>query len=157
MILPQCFLYLLVLLFVSPLLSGQSLFDSENVNTRFSVGVNLPPKFLPGGDMDGFSLPEDTPVGTMVSNILTFHEKYLLYYLIVYFFFYNKVYRLRGEDPEGSRVAYSISGDFLSVVRNTGAVTLVKPLDHETNSEIEVIITLTGIKLNIFTTKVIGN
>lgn len=55
-----------------------------------------------------------------------------------------QVYRLRGEDPEGSRVGYSISGDHLSVVRNTGAVTLVKPLDYETMSEIEVIITLTG-------------
>ena len=55
-----------------------------------------------------------------------------------------QVYRLRGEDPEGSRVAYSISGDHLSVVRNTGAVTLVKPLDHETMPMIEVIITLTG-------------
>jgi len=55
-----------------------------------------------------------------------------------------QVYRLRGEDPEGSRVAYSISGDHLSVVRNTGAVTLVKALDRETQDIIEVIITITG-------------
>lgn len=43
-------------------------------------------------------------------------------------------------------MAYSISGDHLSVVRNTGAVTLVKPLDHETMPMIEVIITLTGMQ-----------
>lgn len=41
-------------------------------------------------------------------------------------------------------MAYSISGDHLSVVRNTGAVTLVKALDHETMAMMEVIITLTG-------------
>ena len=58
------------------------------------------------------------------------------------------MFRLRGEDPEGFRVAYSISSDHLSVVRNTGAVTLVKALDHETMPEIEVIITLTGMKYN---------
>ena len=55
------------------------------------------------------------------------------------------MYRLIGEDPEGSRVAYSISGDHLSVVRNTGAVTLVKSLDRETQDMIEVIITITGL------------
>ena len=43
-------------------------------------------------------------------------------------------------------MAYSISGDHLSVVRNTGAVTLVKALDHETMAMMEVIITLTGTK-----------
>lgn len=59
--LPQCLPYLLVLFLVNPL-SGQSLFDSENVR----LGVNRPPKFLPGGDLLDFSLPEDTPVGTMV-------------------------------------------------------------------------------------------
>jgi hypothetical protein len=51
-------------------LSGQSLFESEIVgdeNRKLNLGVNLPPKFLPGGDMDGFSLPEDTAVGTIVS------------------------------------------------------------------------------------------
>lgn len=48
---------------------GQSLFDTElDANRKLSLGVNLPPKFLPGGDMDNFSLPEDTPVGTMVSS-----------------------------------------------------------------------------------------
>lgn len=51
-------------------MSGQkSLFESENIDDRkINVGVNLPPKFLPGGDMDGFSLPEDTSVGTIVSS-----------------------------------------------------------------------------------------
>ena len=59
--LPQSLSYLLVLFLVNPL-SGQSLFDSENVRP----GVNRPPKFLPGGDLLDLSLPEDTPVGTMV-------------------------------------------------------------------------------------------
>jgi len=57
-----------------------------------------------------------------------------------------QVYRLKGEDPEGSRLAYSISGDHLSVVRNTGVVTLVKALDRETSDVLEVIITITGRK-----------
>lgn len=61
--------FFLLCLLASPL-SGQSLFESENVDgvRKINVGVNLPPKFLPGGDMDGFSLPEDTPVGTIVSS-----------------------------------------------------------------------------------------
>lgn len=65
------FQFCLLCLLASPL-SGQrasSLFESEIVDgdRKINVGVNLPPKFLPGGDMDGFSLPEDTPVGTIVS------------------------------------------------------------------------------------------
>ena len=52
------------------LVNGQSLFDAElgvrNQKTNIG-GINLPPRFLPGGDMDKFSLPEDTPVGTIVS------------------------------------------------------------------------------------------
>ncbi|KAI9558883.1 hypothetical protein GHT06_015672 [Daphnia sinensis] len=118
------FVIFLLCLVANPLSGQKSLFESEiggDENRRLNIGVNLPPKFLPGGDMEGFSLPEDTAVGTIV-------------------------YRLRGEDPEGSRVAYSISGDHLSVVRNTGAVTLVKPLDHEAAAMIEVIITLTDEK-----------
>lgn len=57
-------------------LSGQSLFESENVDgdRKIVVGVNLPPKFLPGGDMDGFSLPEDTSVGTIVSSKTYKHQ-----------------------------------------------------------------------------------
>lgn len=53
----------------------QSLFDAvdaEGDARPLSVGVNLPPKFLPGGDMIGFSLPEDTPVGAIVSNMFRY-------------------------------------------------------------------------------------
>ena len=64
--------------FALPLLA-QSLFDSvNNGGTKLKVdGVNLPPKFLAGGGMENFSLPEDTPVGTIVIRkypmiILTF-------------------------------------------------------------------------------------
>lgn len=61
---------LLLCSIASPLSGQKSLFESESVvedRKLTSVGVNLPPKFLPGGDMDGFSLPEDTSVGTIVS------------------------------------------------------------------------------------------
>lgn len=56
----------------------------------------------------------------------------------------SAVYTLRGRDPEGTDVSFTISGDHLSVDRDTGVVTLVKPLDRETTSMIEVIITITG-------------
>ena len=72
--------FCIVLLFLLKLISGQSLFDSENVSVSSSVsvstssnrakpnpGVNLPPKFLPGGDMVNFKIPEDTPIGTIVN------------------------------------------------------------------------------------------
>ena len=65
----NCLVVLLLCLLTNPL-SGQSLFESEIVgdeNRKLNLGVNLPPKFLPGGDLDGFSLPEDTAVGTIVS------------------------------------------------------------------------------------------
>lgn len=78
---PQFYIVLLSLL---KLISGQSLFDSENVSVSSSVsvstsssrkaspGVNLPPKFLPGGDMDNFKIPEDTPIGTIVISIIIY-------------------------------------------------------------------------------------
>lgn len=77
--------FCIVLLFLLKLISGQSLFDSENVsfNSNISVGtssncakpnsgVNLPPKFLPGGDMDNIKIAEDTPVGTIVNSIIIY-------------------------------------------------------------------------------------
>ncbi|KAK8401064.1 hypothetical protein O3P69_002684 [Scylla paramamosain] len=79
---------------------------------------NKPPVFLPDGDMKGFSLREDTPVG-------------------------SSVYKLRGSDPEGTPVSFTVSGDHLSVDRNTGVVTLVQALDRESMAKIEAIITVT--------------
>ncbi|RXG71807.1 Cadherin-23 [Armadillidium vulgare] len=79
---------------------------------------NRPPEFLPGGDMKEFALPEDTPEG-------------------------STVYTLKGRDPEGTDVTFSVSGDYLSVDRNSGVVSLVKPLDREQISSIETIITVT--------------
>ncbi|GLG95417.1 Uncharacterized protein GBIM_02385, partial [Gryllus bimaculatus] len=47
------------------------------------------------------------------------------------------VYRLRGADPEGARVAYSVSGEWLAVQRDSGVVTLRRPLDRETQGLFE--------------------
>ncbi|XP_059471449.1 cadherin-23 [Neocloeon triangulifer] len=79
---------------------------------------NKPPRFLPGGDMLRISVPEDATVGT-------------------------SIYTLKGEDPDGGEVHYSISGQTFEVNRNTGVVTLVRPLDREKQDLIEVIISIT--------------
>ncbi|XP_053956622.1 cadherin-23 isoform X1 [Anastrepha ludens] len=80
---------------------------------------NQPPHFVPGsGDMSRFSLLENTPVG-------------------------SPIYQLRGIDPEGSRLKYSISGPVFSVDRETGVVRLRQELDRETQDTIEVIISIT--------------
>lgn len=81
--------------------------------------LNRPPQFLPGGDMARFALPEGTPVGA-------------------------PVYRLQGVDPEGAGVRYSISGEHLTVDRQSGVVTLLRPLDRESSDLMEVIISITG-------------
>ncbi|KAL5291988.1 hypothetical protein ACFFRR_011017 [Megaselia abdita] len=81
--------------------------------------VNQPPHFLAGlGDMSRFSLPENTQLG-------------------------SPVYQLKGVDPEGSRITYSISGPVFSVDRLTGVVYLRQELDRETQNTIEVIISIT--------------
>lgn len=54
------------------------------------------------------------------------------------------VYTLQGEDPEESRLHYSISGEYFTVNRDTGVVILRKALDRETQDLIEVIISITG-------------
>jgi hypothetical protein len=86
--------------------------------------INRAPQFLSGGDMARFSLPEDTKVGT-------------------------PVYRLRGLDPEGSSVHYSISGEQLTVDRKSGIVSLLRPLDRESVDLVEVIISITGLSSNL--------
>ncbi|XP_005184886.2 cadherin-23 [Musca domestica] len=81
--------------------------------------LNQPPRFVPGsGDMSRFSLSENSPVG-------------------------SPVYQLRGIDPEGSRLKYSISGPVFSVDRDTGVVRLRQELDRESQDTIEVIISIT--------------
>ncbi|XP_064094597.1 protocadherin Fat 1-like [Macrobrachium nipponense] len=102
----------------APSLLALSVVMLTRVTTTSSQQVNKPPEFLPGGDMNRFSLREDTPVG-------------------------SSVYTLQGKDPEGTDVSFTVSGDHLSVDRSSGVVTLVKPLDRETTPMIEVIITIT--------------
>ncbi|GAB0099897.1 cadherin EGF LAG seven-pass G-type receptor 3 [Sergentomyia squamirostris] len=80
---------------------------------------NRIPHFIPGsGDMSRFSLSENTPVG-------------------------SPVYQLRGVDPEGSDLRYSISGPVFTVDRDTGVVRLRQELDRETQDTVEVIISIT--------------
>ncbi|GIX71774.1 cadherin-related family member 1, partial [Caerostris extrusa] len=92
--------------------------SETTISPKCSGQINRPPEFVPGGDMDKFSLKEDTPVGT-------------------------SVYTLRARDPENTRVHYYISGDSLSVERDTGVVKLMRPLDREVQSSTEVIISIT--------------
>jgi len=67
---------------------------------------NRPPVLVQGGDLRNWEIYEDTPVG-------------------------STVYTLVGQDPEGSKIFYTISGDYFSADINTGVVTLKKPLDRE--------------------------
>ena len=78
---------------------------------------NRPPVLLQGGDLRNFKISEDTPVGQIV-------------------------YTLTGQDPEGSDIFYTISGDYFSADVNTGVVTLKKALDRESVPRIDVVITI---------------
>ncbi|XP_058065906.1 cadherin EGF LAG seven-pass G-type receptor 3 [Anopheles bellator] len=81
--------------------------------------INRTPHFIPGsGDMSRFSLLENTPVGSVV-------------------------YQLRGVDPEGSKLRFSISGPVFSVDRDSGVVRLRQSLDREQQDTVEVIISIT--------------
>ncbi|XP_077533203.1 cadherin 74A [Haemaphysalis longicornis] len=84
--------------------------------------TNAPPEFLVGGNMEKFSLREDTPVGA-------------------------SVYTLRAIDPEHTRVSYYISGGTFSVNKDTGVVRLTRPLDREEESTVDVIISITDEKI----------
>ncbi|KAJ8969553.1 hypothetical protein NQ314_001705 [Rhamnusium bicolor] len=73
---------------------------------------NLPPLFIL--DMNNIVLSENTPVGTII-------------------------YTLKGTDPENSPVHYDIQGtEVLKVNHTTGDVTVVKPLDYEKNTTLNV-------------------
>ena len=70
-----------------------------------------------GNDLVNFQIAEDTAVGSIV-------------------------YTLKGIDPEGVKVTYTISGDHFSVTRETGVITLRAPLDREVEELIEVVVTV---------------
>lgn len=81
--------------------------------------INRAPHFVQGGDMARLAVSEGTPPGA-------------------------PVYTLKGEDPEGSKLHYSISGEYFTVNRDSGVVVLRKALDRESQDLIEVIISITG-------------
>lgn len=83
-----------------------------------AAATNRAPYFAHGGDMAKFALAEGTAVG-------------------------SPVYRIQGVDPEGGPVHYSISGQHFVVDRDSGIVSLVRPLDREVSPIIEVIISIT--------------
>ncbi|XP_043197440.1 cadherin-23-like [Amphibalanus amphitrite] len=83
-----------------------------------TLGQNTPPQFEKGGDMLDFAIREDAEVG-------------------------SQVYQVVASDADGDRVSYSISGDFFSIDRINGRVTLVKPIDRERMRSVEVILTIT--------------
>lgn len=47
-------------------------------------------------------------------------------------------------DPENSPLRYSISGQHLSVDPSSGLITLIKSIDREEQSSMEVVISITG-------------
>ncbi|XP_060523658.1 cadherin-87A isoform X2 [Cylas formicarius] len=90
--------------------------------------ANLPPVFTM--DMNNIVISENIPVGTTI-------------------------YKLEGTDPEDGPVYYDIQGtDVLSVNHTTGVVTVLKPLDYEANSTLNVIVSIEdevpgGVKNNV--------
>lgn len=78
---------------------------------------NRAPVLVQGGDLRNFEIYEDTAVGT-------------------------PVYTLKGQDPEGSKIYYTISGDYFSADISSGVVTLKKALDRERVPKIDVVITI---------------
>lgn len=88
--------------------------------------INRAPHFVQGGDMARLAVSEGTPPGA-------------------------PVYTLKGEDPEGSKLHYSISGEYFTVNRDSGVVVLRKALDRESQDLIEVIISITGNYIYIHT------
>ena len=94
--------------------AGAQLQESRIINNS---NRDRDPFLLPRGDLRDFQLFENIPLGT-------------------------HVYTLKGQDPEGGRVSYTISGDYFSADRETGKLTLVKELDREVLSEIDVVITV---------------
>ncbi len=87
-------------------------------------GRDRPPFLLEGGDLVGFTIREDTPVG-------------------------SEVYTLRGRDPEGGRLQYTISGDYFTVDGDSGVIRLREALDRETVDVVQVVITIQDPAFNL--------
>ncbi|XP_064617342.1 cadherin-87A-like [Liolophura sinensis] len=79
------------------------------------LAQNLAPQFLTDGDLKGFRIRENTPVGDIV-------------------------YTLRARDPEGLPVLYGIQADFLKVNAQTGSVSVIRKIDYESAPSFNVII-----------------
>ncbi|XP_033194669.1 cadherin 74A isoform X1 [Bombus vancouverensis nearcticus] len=94
------------------------LFTLSTWSSSWGQVINRAPHFVQGGDMARLAVSEGTPPGA-------------------------PVYTLQGEDPEGSKLHYSISGEYFTVNRDSGVVVLRKALDRETQDLIEVIISIT--------------
>lgn len=95
-------------------------------SSSWSQVINRAPHFVQGGDMARLAVSEGTPPGA-------------------------PVYTLKGEDPEGSKLHYSISGEYFTVNRDSGVVVLRKALDRESQDLIEVIISITGNYIYMYT------
>lgn len=91
--------------------------ERQNSPQNGPQNLNRPPTLESGQDLSDFTINEDTPVGSVV-------------------------YTLKGTDPEGSKVLYTISGDHFSVNRETGVITLRNPLDREKEEVLEVVVTI---------------
>ncbi len=81
-------------------------------------GLNLAPVFV--NNMNQHTIKENTPVGSII-------------------------YTLSGQDPEGSRVRFGLSGtELLSVEPTTGAVTVVSEIDREIvdDNEVRLVVTI---------------
>lgn len=94
-------------------------------SSSWSQVINRAPHFVQGGDMARLAVSEGTPPGA-------------------------PVYTLQGEDPEESKLHYSISGEYFTVNRETGVVILRKALDREAQDLIEVIISITGRMIYVY-------
>lgn len=94
-------------------------------SSSWSQVINRAPHFVQGGDMARLAVSEGTPPGA-------------------------PVYTLQGEDPEESKLHYSISGEYFTVNRETGVVILRKALDREAQDLIEVIISITGRSMYLY-------
>ena len=107
-------LKLFVIISSSVIVSGQFGQEGRIVNEGQR---NRNPILIPSNDLSGLELYENVAAGT-------------------------HVYTLKGQDPEGAPVSYTISGDYFSADRSTGKVTLVKELDRELVSDIDVVVTV---------------